>query len=144
MVWTATTIQLALTTAKTSWNKRCFGTCTKSRGLKVFLWLNTSNTARWTSRVCATCLISPKLTTRQVALLLMVWFLSFYQPSLNYIITLFSQALEEEEKMTPEQLAVKNVGRQDPKRHLEEEVDVLMTSNIVQCLGAMLSTVAFR
>jgi len=52
--------------------------------------------------------------------------------------------LEDEEKMTPEQLAVKNVGRQDPKRHLEEEVDVLMTSNIVQCLGAMLSTVAFQ
>lgn len=57
---------------------------------------------------------------------------------------IFVKALEEEEKMTPEQLAVKNVGRQDPKRHLEEEVDVLMTSNIVQCLGAMLSTVAFR
>ena len=56
----------------------------------------------------------------------------------------YNKALEEEEKMTPEQLAVKNVGRQDPKRHLEEEVDVLMTSNIVQCLGAMLSTVAFR
>merc|ERR1739848_590486 len=39
--------------------------------------------------------------------------------------------------MTPEQLAIKNVGKQDPKRHLEEKVDVLMTSNIVQCLGAM-------
>jgi len=56
----------------------------------------------------------------------------------------YNKALEDEEKMTPEQLAVKNVGRQDPKRHLEEEVDILMTSNIVQCLGAMLSTVAFQ
>jgi len=57
----------------------------------------------------------------------------------NYI-----KSLEEEEKMTPEQLAIKNVGKQDPKRHLEEHVNVLMTSNIVQCLGAMLHTVLFK
>ena len=56
----------------------------------------------------------------------------------------FQQALEDEEKMTPEQLAIKNVGKQDPKRHLEEKVDVLMTTNIVQCLGAMLDTVVFK
>ena len=54
------------------------------------------------------------------------------------------QALEDEEKMTPEQLAIKNVGKQDPKRHLEEKVDTLMSSNIVQCLGAMLDTVVFK
>ncbi|ELW47106.1 26S proteasome non-ATPase regulatory subunit 14 [Tupaia chinensis] len=54
------------------------------------------------------------------------------------------QAVEEEDKMTPEQLAIKNVGKQDPKRHLEEHVDVLMTSNIVQCLAAMLDTVVFK
>jgi hypothetical protein len=34
----------------------------------------------------------------------------------------YLQALEEEEKMTPEQLAIKNVGKLDPKRHLEEKV----------------------
>lgn len=39
-----------------------------------------------------------------------------------------------------EQLAIKNVGKLDPKRHLEEKVDVLMTNNVVQCLGAMLDT----
>ena len=33
---------------------------------------------------------------------------------------------------------------QDPKRHLEEHVDVLMTENITQCLGAMLHTVVFK
>lgn len=33
---------------------------------------------------------------------------------------------------------------QDPKRHLEEHVDVMMTKNIVQCLGAMLHTVVFK
>merc|ERR1712212_1148538 len=56
----------------------------------------------------------------------------------------YNKALEEEDKMTPEQLAIKNVGKQDPKRHLEEHVDVLMTSNIVQCLAAMLDTVVFK
>jgi len=57
----------------------------------------------------------------------------------NYI-----KSLEEEEKMTPEQLAIRNVGKQDPKRHLEENVDALMTSNIVQCIAAMMSLVIFK
>lgn len=56
----------------------------------------------------------------------------------------YHKALEDEDKMTPEQLAIKNVGKQDPKRHIEEKVNVLMTSNIVQCLGAMLDTVVFK
>ena len=55
-----------------------------------------------------------------------------------------TQALEDEEKMTPEQLEIKNVGKQDPKRHLEEDVDKLMTNNITQCLGAMIDTVVFK
>jgi len=46
--------------------------------------------------------------------------------------------------MTPEQLAIRNVGKQDPKRHLEENVDALMTSNIVQCIAAMMSLVIFK
>lgn len=54
------------------------------------------------------------------------------------------QALEDEDKMTPEQLAIKNVGKQDPKRHLEEKVDTLMSANIIQCLGSMLDTVVFK
>jgi len=59
--------------------------------------------------------------------------------SKNYI-----KSLEEEENMTPEQLAIRNVGKQDPKRHLEENVDALMTSNIVQCIAAMMSLVIFK
>lgn len=55
----------------------------------------------------------------------------------------YNKALEDEDTMTPEQLAIKNVGKQDPKRHLEENVDRVMTSNIVQCLGAMLDTISF-
>ncbi len=60
------------------------------------------------------------------------------------IFFLCPQSLEEEDKMTAEQLAIKNVGKQDPKRHLEEQIDVLMTNNITQCLGAMMHTVVFK
>lgn len=56
----------------------------------------------------------------------------------------YDKALEEEEKMTADQLAIKNVGKQDPKRHLEEKVGILMSTNIVQCLGAMLDAVIFK
>merc|ERR1712179_738106 len=56
----------------------------------------------------------------------------------------YDKALEEEEKMTPEQLTIKNVGKQDPKRHLEEKCEILMSTNIVQCLGAMLDAVVFK
>ncbi|XP_071955615.1 26S proteasome non-ATPase regulatory subunit 14-like [Antedon mediterranea] len=44
----------------------------------------------------------------------------------------YNKSIEEEDTMTAEQLAVKNVGKPDPKRHLEEHVEVLMTANIVQ------------
>lgn len=57
---------------------------------------------------------------------------------------LYNKAVDEEDTLTKEQLAIKNVGKQDPKRHLEAKVDVLMASNLVQCLGAMLDTVIFR
>jgi 26S proteasome regulatory subunit N11 len=55
----------------------------------------------------------------------------------------YKTSVEEEDKMTKEQLSIKNVGKQDPKRHLSTKVAVLMTSNITQCLGAMLDTVVF-
>lgn len=56
----------------------------------------------------------------------------------------YNKAIEDEEKLTKQQLAIKNVGKQDPKRHLEESVDSLMTSNIVQSLGTMMSNYIFK
>ena len=38
----------------------------------------------------------------------------------------------------------KNYGKIDPKRHLEEQSEVLNGENIVQCLSAMLSTIVFQ
>ncbi|XP_055329147.1 26S proteasome non-ATPase regulatory subunit 14-like [Paramacrobiotus metropolitanus] len=56
----------------------------------------------------------------------------------------YIKALDDEEKMTPEQLAIKNVGKIDPKRHLEEKVDHLLVQNTIQCLGAMVETAIFK
>lgn len=56
---------------------------------------------------------------------------------------LYNKSVEEEEIMTKEELILRNVGKQDPKRHLDEQVSVLMSNNISQCLGAMLNTVVF-
>eukprot|EP00850_Spirogloea_muscicola_P015849 SM000125S26054 [mRNA] locus=s125:25387:27972:- [translate_table: standard] len=55
----------------------------------------------------------------------------------------YSKAVVEEDLLTPEKLAIANVGRQDAKKHLEESVTTLMSSNIAQTLGTMLDTVVF-
>jgi len=49
----------------------------------------------------------------------------------------------DEEKLTKEKLAINNVGKLDPKRHLGQDVEKLMTANIVQTLGTILDTVTF-
>lgn len=46
--------------------------------------------------------------------------------------------------MTEAQLAIKNVGKQDPKRHLGETVNQLLADNLVQGLAAMLDVSAFQ
>ncbi|KAK6743128.1 hypothetical protein RB195_010411 [Necator americanus] len=57
---------------------------------------------------------------------------------------LYKKALEDEEKMTDEELAIKNVGKQDPKRHLGEEVTKMLSDNIVQNLAGMMDTTSFQ
>lgn len=56
----------------------------------------------------------------------------------------YNKSVEDEDKLTKEQLAIKNVGKQDPKRHLEEHVDSLMNQNIVQLLGAQIGHEVFK
>ena len=45
--------------------------------------------------------------------------------------------------MTKDQLKTRHVGKQDPKKHLEDLVYKSMGNNIVQCLGSMLDAVSF-
>lgn len=55
----------------------------------------------------------------------------------------YNKRVQEEEDKTPEELEVLNVGKVDPKKHLETDVYDLMALNTVQCLGAMLDTIVF-
>jgi len=51
--------------------------------------------------------------------------------------------VREEEGRSAEEIEVMNVGKIDPKRHLDNDVHELMASSILQCLGTMINTVVF-
>mmetsp|Transcript_64328 Transcript_64328/g.178090 ORF Transcript_64328/g.178090 Transcript_64328/m.178090 type:complete len:127 (+) Transcript_64328:167-547(+) len=55
----------------------------------------------------------------------------------------YNERVQEEDTKTAEELMISNVGKVDPKRHLEQHVSDLMSANIVQSLGTMLNTVVF-
>jgi len=55
----------------------------------------------------------------------------------------YNKSVQEESTMTPEQLKTRHVGKQDPKRHLEESVEEVMSNNIVMALGTMIDSVSF-
>ncbi|BFG31051.1 hypothetical protein CerSpe_173250 [Prunus speciosa] len=55
----------------------------------------------------------------------------------------YNNALLEDGDAQPEKLAIANAGRFDAKKHLEEHVSNMMSSNIAQTLGTVLDTVAF-
>jgi len=55
----------------------------------------------------------------------------------------YKKRLDEEENKTAEEVTLANVGKLDPKKHLENDVEELMAANITQCLTTMLDTVIF-
>jgi 26S proteasome regulatory subunit N11 len=55
----------------------------------------------------------------------------------------YNKAIQDEEKLSKDKLIVQKVGKLDPKKHLEQDVEKLMASNVVQTLGAMLDTIVF-
>lgn len=55
----------------------------------------------------------------------------------------YAKRVTEEETKTPEEVAIENVGKLDPKKRLEAEVSNALASNIMQCMGTMLDTVVF-
>ncbi|KAI3378078.1 hypothetical protein SNEBB_009449 [Seison nebaliae] len=56
----------------------------------------------------------------------------------------YQKSIEEEDRLNENELEIRNVGKQDPKRHLEESVNKLLTTEIVQSFGTMVSTIAFK
>jgi 26S proteasome regulatory subunit N11 len=63
--------------------------------------------------------------------------------SLNQLADSYNKSVIEEGTLDAQQLKTRHVGKQDPKRHLEDKVERLMSDNIVQSLGTMLESVAF-
>jgi 26S proteasome regulatory subunit N11 len=55
----------------------------------------------------------------------------------------YNKSVQDESTMTPEQLKTRHVGKQDPKRHLEESVEDVMSNNIVMSLGTMIDAISF-
>lgn len=55
----------------------------------------------------------------------------------------YSVRVKEEEGKTMEEIEVLNVGKIDPKKHLENDVHELLAASIIQCLGTMIDTVVF-
>lgn len=55
----------------------------------------------------------------------------------------YNKSVLEEMTLTASQLKTRHVGKQDPKKHLEDNVEASMTKNIVQCLGSMIDAVSF-
>jgi len=55
----------------------------------------------------------------------------------------YNKSVQEEDKLTQEKKAIMHVGKLDPKRHLGQDVEKLMTNNISQTLGSMIDTVIF-
>jgi 26S proteasome regulatory subunit N11 len=55
----------------------------------------------------------------------------------------YDKAVVEEENIPLERRVVAKAGRMDAKKRLGDSVQDLMSSNIVQCMGAMLDTVVF-
>mmetsp|Transcript_59061 Transcript_59061/g.103358 ORF Transcript_59061/g.103358 Transcript_59061/m.103358 type:complete len:315 (-) Transcript_59061:132-1076(-) len=55
----------------------------------------------------------------------------------------YNKAIQDEFKQTEDEFVVKQVGKVDAKKRLEQDVDEVMTNNILQALGCMLATVVF-
>ncbi|KAJ1950950.1 multicatalytic endopeptidase [Linderina pennispora] len=47
----------------------------------------------------------------------------------------YNKSVQEEQKLTADELKTRHVGKQDPKRHLESVVEEVMGNNIIQTLG---------
>lgn len=55
----------------------------------------------------------------------------------------YTNRVEEETKKSKDELAIKNVGKIDPKRHISQGTDEVMSENITQLLGMMTNIKTF-
>jgi 26S proteasome regulatory subunit N11 len=62
---------------------------------------------------------------------------------MDALVTDYIQMIKEEGKTDKKKLLIKNVGKIDPKRHLEQCIEENMTENVDRTLGMMLNKVCF-
>lgn len=55
----------------------------------------------------------------------------------------YKNRVKEEETKTAEEIMIENVGKIDPKRHLQEDLNDLMSDNVDMTLGSALNTIVF-
>lgn len=55
----------------------------------------------------------------------------------------YNKMLQEEAKTTKEKFEIENVGKLDAKRHLQQDIEKVMTANIDQTMGTMLNQIIF-
>ncbi|KAI3647831.1 hypothetical protein MP228_008052 [Amoeboaphelidium protococcarum] len=55
----------------------------------------------------------------------------------------YAKSIKEEVELTKEELKHRHVGKKDPKRHLSDVVDSVLSRNITEVLGTMVDTAAF-
>jgi 26S proteasome regulatory subunit N11 len=55
----------------------------------------------------------------------------------------YHSSIQEEMKLKKEELTIRHVGKQDPKRHLDERVEHVLRSNIGHTAGMMSNSLAF-
>lgn len=55
----------------------------------------------------------------------------------------WAKRIDEETKKTKKEIAIKNTGKLDPKRHIGETIEETVNENILGVLGGMISTKSF-
>ena len=55
----------------------------------------------------------------------------------------YNKWIQEEMKKTKQEMVVSTVGKLDPKKRLEQDVEQIMTQNILHSLSSMIDTVIF-
>ena len=62
---------------------------------------------------------------------------------LSRLTALYTKWIKQETEMKRDEFTVWQVGKLNPKRHLHQEVEDALNTNVIDCLGSMLNTVVF-
>ena len=67
---------------------------------------------------------------------------SFVLQSMLTLAGAYNKSVQEESTLSVQELKTRHVGKQDPKRHLEDAVEQAMGRNILQSLGTAMQLVS--